>query len=207
MLAGVNHHAMVEGRLSRARATDEELERAKVGLADDMRQRLRDMNDWTLAAHAQEPRIIVYGSIDPVLFGDETMDELERCVAAGAQGIKVHPSIYRHFPDHPVMMQVFARCQELGLGVLSDSSSQESADGVAYGLPLGWRPVLRAFPHLKYIQAHLCGDLFDDQIELAREFTENLWFDMAGGFVGEDHRPSSARTRRRRRTGWSARAR
>ena len=186
-------NAMIEARVRRAReqgATEEAIAQARIDLKEDMKQRVRQMNDWTLEAQKKEPRIIVYAAIDPVLFGDETMDELERCIALGAQGIKIHPSNYRHYPDHPTMMQVYERLQSAGLGALTDTSSRQSPDGNAYGVPLGWRPVLQAFPHLKLIQAHLAGDMWDDQIDLAREFPDNLWFDIAGGWVDDHHPPS-----------------
>jgi predicted TIM-barrel fold metal-dependent hydrolase len=148
------------------------------------------MNDWSLEAQAREPRIITYVAIDPVLFGEEAIEELERCVQKGATGVKVHPSNYMHFPDNRNMMPVYERCQELGLGVLSDSRGRDSADGVAYGVPLGWRPVLKTFPHLRFIMAHLCDEMWDDRLDIAKEFHENLWFDMSSGLVDEHHPPS-----------------
>ena len=190
----IDHHAMFERRIRLARqqgASDAEIERARVELADEMRHRVRDMNDWTLALHAREPRVDVYAAIDPVLFGDGAMAELERCLQMGAIGVKVHPPIYMHHPDHPVMMHVYERCQELGLGVLADTASRKSRDGVVYGEAVGWRPVLKTFPHLKLIQAHLCGDRWDDQLDLAREFPDNLFFDFSGGWVDETTLPPS----------------
>ena len=187
----MNTNAMMESRIRRAEAqgaSSEEIERARVDLREDMRERMRQMNDWSLAAQAKEPRIIVYIAIDPVLFGETAaLEELERCVKLGATGIKVHPSNYQHYPDHPAMMAILKRCEELGLGVLTDTSSRASLDGGHYGAPLGWRPVLQALPHLKFIMAHLCDDMWDDRLDLAREFYDNLWFDFSQGLVDEHH--------------------
>lgn len=152
-----------------------------------MRERVRAYNTALLEAAAKEPRLITFAYCNPILFGEETMDELERCVALGAPGIKVHPGISGHFPDHKVMMSVYERCQQAGLGVLSDSSSGVRADGNAYGVPNGWRPVLKTFPHLKFIMAHFVGDMWDDRLTLAEEFKDNLWFDIAGGLVDDNH--------------------
>ncbi len=179
-------HAMVESRLRRARtqgASEDAIAKARIDLREDMRQRARDLNDWSIAAANAEPRLITYMMIDPILMGETTMDEFERCVAMGASGVKVHPDIYEHFPDNPIMMQIYERCQELGLGVLSDSRNDQ------YGQPLGWIPVLQAFPHLKFIMAHLCDEMWDDRIDLARQFSDNLWFDMSTGLV-DDHHPA-----------------
>ncbi|MGE3857754.1 MAG: amidohydrolase family protein [Dehalococcoidia bacterium] len=177
---------MVEARIRRARqqgASEDEIAKARVDLREDMRQRVRDLNDWSIAAQNAEPRLITYMMIDPVLFGEQTLDEFERCVEMGAKGVKVHPDIYGHHPDHALMMQVYERCQELGLGVLSDSRNEE------FGQPLGWIPVLKAFPRLKFIMAHLVDEMWDDRIDLARQFGDNLWFDMSTGLV-DDHHPA-----------------
>ncbi len=188
----MNTNSMTESRLRRARtqgATDAEIARARVDLAEEMRQRIREMNDWSLEAQAKEPRYRTYVSIDPTLFGEETIEELERCIKLGATGLKLHPSINRHFPDHRSMMPVYERCQELGLGILTDSNGHASEDGVAYGAPLGWRPVLQQFPHLRFIMAHLGDDMWDDRVDMAREFGDNLKFDFSHGLV-DDHHPA-----------------
>lgn len=181
---------MVDQRINRARAqgaSDKEIAEARASLAEDMKQRVRVFNDTMCEAAAKEPRIIAYAMIDPVLFGKDTVAELDRCIAMGAKGIKVHPSICGHFPDYAGMMPVYERCQEAGLGVLTDSTSRVNADGNQYGAPNGWRPVLKAFPHLKFIMAHLCDEMWDDRLDMAREFSDNLWFDMSGGIVDAHH--------------------
>ncbi len=182
--------AMVAGRIRRAReqgASEAEIADARVTLREDMQERVRAFNTLMCEAHAKEPRIIPYMMIDPILFGEAAIEELERCIALGAKGIKVHPSICGHFPDHPNMMAVYKRCEEAGLGVLTDSTSRARGGAEAFGTPLGWRPVLQAFPHLKFIMAHLCDDIWDDRLELSREFKDNLWFDMSGGIVDAHH--------------------
>ena len=186
----MNTHSMTESRIRRARsqgASEEEIARARVDLAEDMRQRIREMNDWSLEAQAKEPRLRAYVTISPVLFGEDTIEELERCIKMGATGLKLHPSINMHYPDHKALMPVFERCQEAGLGILTDSNGHPSDDGVAYGTPLGWRPVLQQFPRLKFIMAHLGDDMWDDRIEMAREFGDNLRFDFSHGLVDEHH--------------------
>ena len=37
--------------------------------------------------------------------------------------------------------------------------------------------------------AHLCDELWDDRLDLSRQFKDNLWFDIAGGIVDEHHPP------------------
>ena len=186
----IDTNAMVQGRIRRAQAggaSEAEIARARIDLGEDMRQRVRAFNDTMCDAHAREPRIIPYVMIDPVLFGADAIAELDRCIARGAKGVKVHPSICGHFPDHANMLPVYQRLQETGLGVLTDSTARVNADGNAYGAPLNWRPVLKQFPRLKFIMAHLCDEMWDDRLDLSREFKDNLWFDMSGGLVDHHH--------------------
>ena len=198
-LQGVTHtvmmnvmgtHGMMEQRVRRARAagsTDAEIAKMRADLAESMRQRVREMNDWSLAAQAKQPRLRAYVAIDPHLFGNGAIEELERCIKLGATGLKLHPSINMHFPNDEAMMPVYERCQELGLGVLADSNGHPSDDGVAYGAPRGWIPVLKAFPHLKFIMAHLGDDMWDDRLEMSRQFGDNLRFDFSHGLVDAHH--------------------
>ena len=182
--------AMVEARIRRARAAGvagAEIAQARIDLAEEMRERVRRFNTEMCEASAREPRIITFVMIDPVLFGDGAVQELERCIALGAQGIKVHPANHAYMPDHRSMMAVYEICQSKGLGVLSDTTARAHADGKTYGAPLNWRPVLRAFPRLKFIMAHLCDEMWDDRLDLAAEFKDNLWFDMSGGLVDAHH--------------------
>jgi predicted TIM-barrel fold metal-dependent hydrolase len=201
---GISHvvtvNIMDTGRMTAARLarlprdfSAAQVEQTRSDLKEEMRGRVRSFNDWACELNSANPRVIPYVMIDPELFGDEAITELDRCIALGAQGIKVHPSICGHMPDHPAMSPAYERCQERGLGVLSDTTSRINADGQAYGLPTNWIPVLSTFPRLKFIMAHFCDELWDDRVELARQFTDNLWFDMSGGLVDESHPPEGHR--------------
>jgi len=201
---GVSHvvtvNIMDTGRMTVARmarlpkdASATEREQAQVRLSKEMQERVCSFNDWACATHKSNPRIIPYVMIDPVLFGDQAVAELDRCIGLGAWGIKVHPSICGHMPNHPNMLPVYELCQERGLGVLSDTTPRANPDGMRYGLPANWTPVLATFPRLKFIMAHFCDELWDERIELAGKFKDNLWFDMSGGLVDEYHPPEGHR--------------
>jgi len=176
---------MTEGRLARLPAGEREHARSQIKA--EMLDRVRSFNDWICTTHRQNPRIIPFVMIDPVLFGTALADELERCIAMGAQGVKIHPSICGHMPDDECLIPVYERCQEAGLGVLSDTGTLVNSDGRAYGMPLNWAPVLADFPRLRFIMAHLCDSIWDDRVDLARQFKTNLWFDTAGGLVDDNH--------------------
>ncbi|MFN8556352.1 MAG: amidohydrolase family protein, partial [Dehalococcoidia bacterium] len=150
---------MVAARLARLPATmsDRDVAETRGALQEEMRGRVSAFNDWICDAHHANPRIIPYVMMDPVLFGNELIHELDRCIARGARGVKIHPSICGHYPDHAAMMPVYQRCQDAGLGVLTDSRAGANPDGHHYGWPTNWTTVLETFPRLKFVMAHF-GD-------------------------------------------------
>jgi predicted TIM-barrel fold metal-dependent hydrolase len=187
-------YAMTQARIARLpkNTSEEELKATRSHLKEEMIDRVKKFNDWACETHKNNPRVIPFVQIDPILFGDKAIDELNRCIAIGAKGIKVHPNNCGHKPDHPNMMPVYQRMQEAGLWVLTDSTGhgaprQSDANGVPFGSPMNWVPVLSTFPKLKFIMAHFCDIMWDDRVDLARQFKDNLWFDMSGGVVDEHH--------------------
>ena len=160
----------------------------------EMQDRVRKFNDWICDTHKKDPRIIPFVLVDPVLFGPDSLKELERSVARGAMGAKLHPRNCRHMPDHRDLMPVYEYCQRTSLPVLTDTNpyggkGAEDENGVPYGWPSHWGPILSNFPKLRFIMAHFCDMQWDEKEELARRFKDNLWFDMSGGWTDEHHPP------------------
>ena len=180
---------MTEARIARLphSTPEEEVQRHRELLSEEMRERVRNFNTWACETHRNNPRIVSFVMIDPVLFGNEAVEELDRCIALGANGVKLHPDICRHFPDHPSLMPVYQRLQEENLPILTDTVGRPHSDGNTYGWPTNWVPVLSTFSRLKLIMAHFCDQMWDDRIDLARQFRDNLWFDTSGGLIDPRH--------------------
>jgi predicted TIM-barrel fold metal-dependent hydrolase len=196
---GVSHVVTLNiidtGAMTRARLQKRENHgpEAVEELQAEMRARVRRFNDWACELHRAEPRIIPFVMADPVLFGDEVGAEVERCLAQGAKGVKVHPGICGHFPADKRALPIYEVCSAANVPVLTDTSGKASRTGEVFGAPSNWRGVLQEFGDLRLVLAHLCGERWDEQITLAGEFKENLFFDMSGGFVDRRHPPASHR--------------
>jgi predicted TIM-barrel fold metal-dependent hydrolase len=185
---------MIDRRLQRLQAegaTEADIEQARAELGDEMKERVRVFNTWACELARSEPRIVPFVLGDPVLFGDEVLDEVARCQALGARGIKVHPNNCGHYPDDPRMHGVYDYCATEGLPVLTCSNGRDFPLGAGYACPRYWRPVLERFSDLKLVLAHFNEGLWDERLELAEEFPENVWFDISGGLVDDRH-PSGA---------------
>lgn len=188
--------AMSRSRLAKAGAGDlEGAARAAVeaDVREELQGKVRVFNDWICDFAARDPRVIPFPMIDPVLFSDGLAGELEGWVARGARGIKVHPVICDHYPDDARMHPIYEVAEDRGLVVLTDTTAHPDRRGRHVGAPLEWAPVLEKFPRLKLQIAHLPGGRWEERIELARRFTENVWFDTSQGFVDVLHPPGEHR--------------
>jgi hypothetical protein len=130
----------------------------------------RAANDAVLAvAEASGGRLVPFCRVNP---GAKPMDELERCLAAGARGVKLHPRAERFDLQHPGVAEVLAVAAERRLPVTIHSG---------LGIPSLGRDALalgERFPQAPLILAHLgVTDLAWIWQRLADH--PNLFFDTA----------------------------
>jgi uncharacterized protein len=127
-------------------------------------------NDLVIAeAEAAQGRLYPFCRLDP---RDSPVAEAERCLEAGARGIKLHPRAERFTLDHPALGDVFALAGERRLPVLVHAGR---------GIPALGRHALdacRRFPGMRLILAHAgISDLA--WIWRAAPDHPNLFFDTA----------------------------
>ncbi|HLB21957.1 MAG TPA: amidohydrolase family protein [Solirubrobacteraceae bacterium] len=73
-------------------------------------------NDRVLAWSGEsEDRLVPFCRLDPA---EDPLDEAERCLAAGARGIKLHPRAQEFVFDGPEMASVFALAEEASVPIL-----------------------------------------------------------------------------------------
>lgn len=162
---------------------------------DDLRNRARDFNTWILDLHRREPRVIPFVCCDIGTWRDTDalMQEIERCIALGAKGVKMHPGLGRFFPADPRMFPLYARLEEAQLPILSDTGSLRGGPGDdIYGMPDHFRPVFERFPRLRFIMAHMPSAYWDQRLRIARDHPQVL-FDTAGGFSEDRYHARDAR--------------
>lgn len=179
----MNTQAMIERRLEAASAPPGSPAHAELvaGLRQEMRERVRALNRWICEAHRADPRLVPCVYIDPVLFGDAAIEELERCAAAGARGVKMHPDISGFSPNDRSLWPLLARLQELDLPVVFDTGANVLGEREDHGRPALFVDLLHAFPRLRVVLAHFASAYWDERLALAERFP-NLYFDTAGGF-------------------------
>jgi predicted TIM-barrel fold metal-dependent hydrolase len=178
----------VKQRVARAKIADADEQRTFVdSLHEQMRDRVRRFNEWLCELGSRTPRIVPYVMTDPVLFGGGIADEVSGWIDRGAKGLKMHPHICGHYPDDPRMHAIYEICQDRGVPIIADTRGESDDEGNCFGAPIAWDPVLAKFPRLRLVMAHLPGGRLDERIEMAARYSDNLWFDLAKGFIDETH--------------------
>ena len=156
----------------------------------DLASRLRRHNEWLCEFSKQEPRVRAGIGVQKLLTAEELVEEVDLRATQGAVAVKLIPGWYREFPNDRHYWPMYARCQELGIPVVSDTGllglgrhgAYPGEDNhVCYGEPLRFEDVLQAFPRLTVVMAHFGSGLWDERVELAMRYPQ-LVFDISGGF-------------------------
>jgi len=139
-------------------------------------------NSWAAAAGGKNSgRFAGLIAVNPVLFGPQwTRDEIQTRLAEGAAGIKILPMYIGVYPDDPKMAVMWEEANRRGLPVLTLAVAQVPAEGLAkIGVserytdihhPSRFEEVVRSYPRLKLVLAHLGMGAEQDTIRLANKY-------------------------------------
>jgi predicted TIM-barrel fold metal-dependent hydrolase len=140
-------------------------------------ERLVASNRWACGVAAEHPQLTAFPAADPAVLGGEQGARHLRELAEtqGARGIKIHPVLQAFMPDDQRMEPIYGTCVDLGLAVLSHSGAAKG--GARFAEPAAFAPVLRAFPDLTLVLAHLGGATWRQTAAFAEEFPQ-VSFDL-----------------------------
>lgn len=146
--------------------------------------RVRRRNEWTIQMAKEYPALVPFPSVDP-LMGKEAMVEelLDKIDIFKAPGLKIHPAEGCFFPNDRVLWPVYQVCQDREIPVLSHGGAGFNESDESYARPMNFKDVLKDFPKLTLVIAHLGGDRFEESVEIAKEFP-NLYFDTSATIHG-----------------------
>lgn len=141
---------------------------------------LRYLNDHTLSLAANVPAVIPTFTIYPE---PGVAAETARCLAAGGQAVKVHLQVGGFDAADSMLDETWALLQESGTpvivhaGAVADGSGNEQWCGPG---PVG--RLLRRFPDLRLVLAHLGAPDYDAFVALAEQHP-GVWLDTAMVFT------------------------
>ena len=143
----------------------------------------RRHNDFMAEVIKKYPdRFAAYASINP-LFGDEAVEEIERCYKMGFKGVgELGPGGNGFALDDPGLYKVCEKCEELGLPI--NFHCGEPVGHVYDGKDMtpirGFYELADKYPDLKLVLAHLGGGLpFYEMMPEVRKTFKNVWYDLA----------------------------
>ncbi len=167
-------------------------ERAIAEIDATMGERLKGFNRWACDLVVGKP-ITPFVAVDPWALSPQEGVEHLRDLAEnhGARGIKLHPVVQRFAANDPRMQPIYRACAELGLVVLSHSGTARGTQ--QYGEPRAFAEVLRGFPDLTLVLAHMGGGSWKQTLEYAGAFP-NACFDCCEivEWVGAPNAPTEA---------------
>jgi len=142
---------------------------------DRMIGRLERRNTWTCRVARENPNLIPFINLDPLMNEQAVITEIKDKVDnQGAKGIKLHPGVQFFYPNDRRLWPIYQSAQEFGLPVISHAGT--FATPVQYAQPKNFEEVLAAFPSLTLVMAHLGMGFFEESKSLAKTYP-NLQFD------------------------------
>lgn len=136
-------------------------------------------------ANASDGRLVGLGTLHPD--SPDQAADVRYLAELGLRGVKLHPEIQGFAVDDPRGLRICELCEEAGLPMLMHTGDRR----YDCSNPNRLIPLLRQFPRLKVIGAHLGGwSIYEEAAKQLAGF-ENLWFDCSSTFYWLD--PAIAR--------------
>ncbi len=149
--------------------------------------RMKRRNLWSCAVAGENPTLIPLVSVDILQTPLDMEAEIENTMKHGARGLKLHPVVNHFSPDDRRMWPAYAKAEEVGFPLLFHSGLGELAgyDAADYARPSHFEPLLRSFPKLTVILAHMGNGYLEESVALAEKYGQ-VYFDISGiiSFIG-----------------------
>jgi hypothetical protein len=139
----------------------------------DVIGRLQRRNAWTCAVARENPGLVPFISLDPSMDGVTMVQEINDRVKEGAKGIKLHPANQRFFPNDGRLYPAYQKFEELGLPIITHSGAAALAgDPEQHARPANFVEVLRNFPRLTLVFAHMARGYLDETLEIMQSYPD-----------------------------------
>jgi predicted TIM-barrel fold metal-dependent hydrolase len=155
---------------------------AEEGIRLELIGRQQRRNAWTCAVARENPGLVPYISLDPSMDGVTMVREISDRVKEGAKGIKLHPTSQRFFPNDGRLYPAYQKIEELGLPIISHSGDFPQVDE-EYSRPANFVDVLRNFPGLTLVLAHMAHGYLDEAVEVMQTYP-NVYLDSSAVIEG-----------------------
>jgi hypothetical protein len=147
-------------------------------MAIDFPMGAQNSGAYLRAMHGQ-PALTPYIAINPLKPGWEA--RMDRLVAAGARGLKIHPYSEFMTSDHPLIIRMLRRWARTGLPVQFHTAFNAIAPGFLQILARmeTYEKALRTFPDITFILGHAGMDFFEKAMDYANTYP-NVYLEIDG---------------------------
>ncbi len=137
---------------------------------------LAGFNRWICGVAREHPAIVPFVGVDlDALTGEQCAAHVRDMVENhGARGVKLHGAAQGYDMSDQRLWPMYAACEALGVPVIGHSGPDRAGAGMAE--PRAFGGMLRAFPRLKVVLAHMGGATWGQALEIA-EIYPNAFFD------------------------------
>ena len=164
--------------------------RAIAEIDASMGERLKQSNHVVCDLARRHSELIAFVSADPwALDAREGLMHLRDVVTnRGARGVKLHPVLQQFDVSDPRMFPIYETCVDLDVPIVAHSGPSRS--GPQFAEPRAFAGMLRSFPNLRVVLAHLGGGAWRQTAEIARAYP-NAYFDCCEilAWIGASNAP------------------
>jgi predicted TIM-barrel fold metal-dependent hydrolase len=139
----------------------------------------RELNRWSAEIARQQPRAIPLGTFHPL----DDVEGLAREAFGelGLAGFKIHCQVQQCYPDDPGLFPAYREAERAGKICLIHCGREPEPS--PFTDARRFERVLRRFPGLTFVVAHMGADEFDRYYDLLATY-ENLYLDTTMVFTG-----------------------
>ncbi len=113
----------------------------------------RSINAWIAETNRAFPDLVGFGTLHPAQ--EDWAQEIERLVADGIRGVKLHPDYQEFFVDEARMLPIYRMLADAGLMVLMHAGVDVGLPGDTHCPPERLARVLDAVPQVTMIASHM----------------------------------------------------
>ncbi len=138
--------------------------------------RMKAFNRWGCDVAGSHPEIVPFVAADvTVLAGDEGAAHVRDMVENhGGRGVKLHGAVQGYAMSDERLWPIHRTCEDLGVPVVGHSGPDRNGNGFAE--PRAFGRMLKEFPGLNVVLAHMGGATWDQALEIAETYP-NAYFD------------------------------
>ncbi|MDH3692633.1 MAG: amidohydrolase family protein [Gammaproteobacteria bacterium] len=137
---------------------------------------LKEFNRWGCEVAQNFPEITAFIALDPIaLPGEAGATHVSEMVENhGARGVKLHGAFQVFNMSDQRLWPAYRKCEELDVAIIGHSGPDRG--GIGFAEPRSFGHMLREFPRLKVVLAHMGGATWKQALEIAETYP-NAFFD------------------------------